>query len=101
MGQQRRSNIVVCSRGLALDERRQAHDDPRGAEATLARTYFGEGCSPNRPQFGVKAIEGGDLAPGNPTCRSDTRNTGASVHPYRAATALALGTATVLRRFQI
>ncbi len=76
----------------------QPHENPRGAEAALARSGREEGADPAGFEIGLQALDGGDSSTGDPTDGGDARHAGGAVHPDRAAPALALGTASVLDR---
>ena len=73
-----------------------AHHDPGGAEPALGRAGGGE---LRRPRIGAgEAVERRDVAPGDAGDRRHTGDARLTVDPDRAATALPLGAATVLRR---
>ena len=98
MGQQRRLDGVPGDGPVPVLEGSQPHEDPRGAEAALARSGGEEGADPAGFEIGLQALDGGDSSTGDPTDRGDARHAGGAVHPDRAAPALALGTASVLDR---
>src|SRR4051794_5176758 len=94
MGQQRAIHIT---RALG-PQGGQAQDDARGAEAALAGTGGAEGIGP-RLSLGVRqAVDGGDRPAGHPPGRRDAGDPRRAVDQHRAAPALALGTAPILRR---
>ena len=76
-------------------------DDARGAEAALAGAGGHKGRHPPFPLGLRQTVERGDLAALEPPDRRHTRHPGGTVHPDRAAPALALGAAAVLDRADV
>jgi hypothetical protein len=89
---------AISRRGGAGTEGGQPHDDPRGAEAALAATGGDQGAGPALPLGVGQAVQRRDLTPLETPDRRDTGHTGGTVHPDRAAAALALRTTAVLYR---
>ena len=87
----------LADRGFGgFGEGGDAHDDPRSAEAALAAAV---GAERFRPAVGaVETLERRDGPTGDPADRRDARDARLTVDPHRAAPALALRAAAVLRR---
>ena len=87
--------LVGCRR--ALSECGQAHEDARRAEAALAGARRLERRRPPFPQAPGEPLHRGDRAVCGPARRGDAGGPCGAVDPDRAAPALALRTAAVLR----
>ena len=88
---------VVGRLGALGPQALEPADDARRAEPALARARGAERVGPARPSLGGEAVDGGDRSSGDPPSRGDARDPGLPVDQHRAATALALGAAAVLR----
>jgi hypothetical protein len=64
----------------------------------LAGSGGEEGADPASFEVGAQPLNGDDRSTGDPTYRGDTRHAGRTIHPDRAAPALALGAAAILDR---
>ena len=84
--------------GTALVERGQAHQDPRRAEAALARAAGGEGGGPTVALVGREPLDRRHAAAGDAAHRRDARHPGRAVDPDGATPALALRAAAILER---
>ena len=76
----------------------EPHDDAGRAEPALTRSTSDERVGPAATDLGIEALEGGHVPSGDAPDGGDTRDPGDTVHPDRAAAALALGTATIFDR---
>jgi hypothetical protein len=74
----------------------QPHDDPGRAEPALTGALGHERVAPHVAARGFETLERRHAAAGDPAGRRDTRDSRCAVDQHRAATALALRTATVL-----
>ena len=80
----------------APSERREADDDPRGAEPALRGSRAVERFHQRVADHGIEAVERRDVAARDPPDRRDARHPGLAVDEHRAAATLALRGAPVL-----
>ena len=92
---------VVVRGGPLRPQPLEPADDPRRAEAALARARGAEGVGPPRPVLGGQPVDGRDRPPRDPARGGHAGDPRLAVHQHGAATALALRAAPVLRRPQV
>ena len=94
---QRWASRALADRGLrGVGEGGDAHDDPRRAEAALAPAVGAERLGP--AVGAVEALDRRDRPSGDAADGRDAGDARLAVDPHRAAPALALWAAAVLRR---
>ena len=79
-------------------QRRGPHDDARGAEAALRAAGRAQAVDERVAHRGIEALDRGDRSARDPRDRRDARDPRLAVDEHRAAPALSLRRAPVLRR---